>query len=440
MMTGNDDMINKSSEEVQDIIDRMPSKTGRTVTVIVIVLAALLLFFGWLIEYPEKVSGPVSITARQAPVKLVSNAPGKLHLLKGTADTLNENEIIACIDNPAQLSDVLIVEEFLIKNNPEALYGDPIVINGSSSISLGELSMQYHSFLNAIERLIQYRNQKPYEKKISSLNSLLNSQLKTREKNLEQLKTKENIVRIAEKSVQRDSSLYLSSTIAEYDIDRSTVNYLGVLESKQALEKDNTAISIQIEDTRYKLQMLALEKKDTEAKLKMDLTASYNELSAGISKWKLNYCFISPIEGKLEFLNFWRENDFVMAGADVFSVLPFDNPILGQVYLPSMGAGKVVIGQDVIIKLDNYPYIEYGSISGKVKTISQLSNQVVELSGQNKISTYLITVDLPLSLTTNYGSKLDFRYEIKGIADILIKKRKLLERLFDNLKYIVSEK
>ena len=206
------------------------------------------------------------------------------------------------------------------------------------------------------------------------------------------------------------------------------------------MEKDNTAIGIQIEDTRNKLQMLLLEQKETEAKLKMDLISGYNELITGIRKWKLTYCFISPIKGNLEYLNFWRENDFITAGTWVFSVLPSDNPILGQVYLPSQGAGKVVVGQDVIIKLDNYPFIEYGSINGKVKTISQLSNQTVELSGQNKINTYLITLDLPTELTTNYGAKLNFRYEIKGIADILIKRRKLLERLFDNLKYIASKK
>ena len=186
--------------------------------------------------------------------------------------------------------------------------------------------------------------------------------------------------------------------------------------------------------------MLLLEQRDKEVKLKMELIANYKELVAAIRKWKITYCFFSPIKGKLEYLNFWRENDFISAGTVVFSVLPSDNPIHGQVYLPSQGAGKVAVGQDVIIKLENYPYIEFGSISGKVKTISQLSNQTVEIAGQNKINTYLITVELPLELTTNYGAKLDFRYEIKGIADILIKRRKLLERLFDNLKYIASNK
>ena len=435
----NNNMVNRT-EEVQDIIERIPHRTGKVVTVIVVSLTALLLFFGWLIEYPEKVTGPVSITARQAPVKLVSNNSGKLHLLKNNSDTLNENEIFAFLDNPAKLDDILLTEEFLYKNNPDSLYMNPSVINGSSSMSLGELSSQYYTFLNSVDKVFQYRFGQPYEKKLRSLISLLKWQMKLKENSQKQIKTKKSSLKIAEKNVHRDSTLFLSSTIAELDVDRSSINYYGVLESSQAVERDNTTIGIQIEDTRYKLQTLLLEQNETESKLRMDLIAGYNELISGIRRWKLTYCFVSPIKGSLEYLNFWRENDFITDGTSVFSIIPSDNPILGQVYLPSMGAGKVAVGQDVIIKLDNYPYIEYGSINGKVKTISQLSNQSVEVSGQNKINTYLISVDLPLELTTNYGAKLDFRYEIKGIADILTKRRKLMERLFDNLKYIASKK
>ena len=435
----NNNMVNRT-EEVQDIIERIPHRTGRVVAIIVVILAGLLLFFGWLIEYPEKVTGPVSITARQAPVKLVSGTSGKLHLLKSSSDTLIENEIFAFLDNPAKLDDILVTEEFLYKNNPDSLYLHPIVFNLSSSMALGDLSTQYYSLLNAVDKVFQYRFGQPYEKKLRNLVSLLKSQMKLKDNNQKQLKTKKNTLKIAEKNVHRDSTLFLSSTIAELDVDRSSINYYGVLESSQTVERDNTSIGMQIEDTRYKLQTLLLDQKETESKLRMDLIACYNELISGLRKWKLSYCFVSPINGKLEYLNFWRESDFITTGTAVFSIIPSDNPILGQVYLPSTGAGKVIVGQDVIIKLDNYPYIEYGSINGKVKTISQLSNQSLEVSGQNKINTYLITVDLPIELTTNYGAKLDFRYEIKGIADILTKRRKLLERLFDNLKYIASKK
>jgi hypothetical protein len=429
-----------STEEVRDIIERLPVKAGRIATIIVVSLTGLLLFFGWMIEYPEKVTGPVFITASQAPVKLVANSSGRLNLLKSNSETLKENEIFASIENSAQLNDIIQIEEALKGISCDSLFIKPLFIETSISQSLGELSIQYYTFLNSIEKVKQYRYGKPYEKKLRSLVSLLNSQFKLKKNTWDQLKTKKNTLKVAEKSVHRDSTLFRSSTIAEIDIDRSSIDYYGILASKQTMEKDNTSLGIQIEDTKYKLQVLFLEQKEFESKLRMDLISSYNELIASIRKWKLTYCFISPIEGTLEYLNFWRENDFITAGTGVFSVLPSNNPILGQVYLPSQGAGKVLVGQDVIIRLDNYPYLEYGSISGKVKTISQLSNQTAAFTGQNSISTYLITLDLPKNLTTNYGADLDFRYEIKGIADILIKRRKLLERLFDNLKYIVSKK
>ena len=97
------------TEEVRDIIDRMPYRTGRVVAILVTGLCALLLLFGWLIEYPETVSGPVTITSRQAPVRLVANVSGKLHLLKNSGDTLLENDIVGLMDNPARLQDVLEV-------------------------------------------------------------------------------------------------------------------------------------------------------------------------------------------------------------------------------------------------------------------------------------------------------------------------------------------
>ena len=59
---------------------------------------------------------------------------------------------------------------------------------------------------------------------------------------------------------------------------------------------------------------------------------------------------------------------------------------------------------------------------------------------QSTAAAYLVVIDLPHSLTTNYGTNLGFQYEIKGAAEIITSKRRLLERLFDNLKYIAKVK
>ncbi len=432
--------IAQRTEEVRDIIDRMPHRTGSIVSVIVASLAAFLLLFGLIIDYPEKVTGTISITARQAPVRLVANTSGRLHLLKMDGELLRDNETMGYLDNPAKLRDVMKIEKFLLENRADSIIDWPENSNLANDLILGELSIAYYTFLNSLQKMEQYKSGKPYEKRLESTRKLLASQLRLLIVNLDQRNTDIASLNIIGKNVHRDSLLFRSATIAEADLERSAVSYLGKVESNQQIEKEITNNQLQIDDTKSKLKLIELEQQETEQKLRMDLYSSYNELSNNILKWKITYVFQSPFAGKLEYLNFWHENDFIAEGTPLLSVIPSDNPLFGQMYLPSQGVGKVSVGQDVIIRLDNYPYIEYGSINGKVKMISGLANQTEAFAKKNDLNTYLITVELPDKLTTNYGTTLGFKYEIKGVADILTKKRKLLYRLFDNLKYIASKK
>jgi hypothetical protein len=78
--------------------------------------------------------------------------------------------------------------------------------------------------------------------------------------------------------------------------------------------------------------------------------------------------------------------------------------------------------------------MEYGSIKGKVKSISLTPNST-NTNVQGNLGSYLVLVELPNQLTTNYGSKLEFKYELKGTADIVTNDRRLMQRLFDNLRY-----
>ena len=121
-----------------------------------------------------------------------------------------------------------------------------------------------------------------------------------------------------------------------------------------------------------------------------------------------------------------KSNQYIQAGDDIFSIVPEKSTILGQMLLPATGAGKVTPGSQAIIKLDNYPFMEYGSVDGKVGSIS-LVTKAEQVANVN-VETYLIAIDLPQGLTTNYGKKLDF----------IVNDRRLIERLFDNLKYRVK--
>ena len=157
-----------------------------------------------------------------------------------------------------------------------------------------------------------------------------------------------------------------------------------------------------------------------------------------IKKWEQTYVFITPISGRIDFLSFLKNDDFIESGQEMFKIIPDKNEIIGQVNLPELGSGKVKIGQNVIIKLDNYPYNEYGSLKGKVSRISLATNEQTLSDNQNKVNAYLVQVRLTDGLKTNYGTVLNFHAEAKGTAEIITEDRRLIERFFDNLKYKVK--
>ncbi|MCS2384190.1 hypothetical protein NXY25_11515 [Bacteroides thetaiotaomicron] len=90
------------SEELDEIIDRMPMAFGKWVALAVIVFAALFLLFGWIIKYPDMVTGQIKINAQNPTVRLVANSTGNLLLLSHKAqEEVKKGEYIAVVQNPA---------------------------------------------------------------------------------------------------------------------------------------------------------------------------------------------------------------------------------------------------------------------------------------------------------------------------------------------------
>lgn len=75
------------------------------------------------------------------------------------------------------------------------------------------------------------------------------------------------------------------------------------------------------------------------------------------------------------------------------------------------------------IRLDGYPYQEYGVLPGRVSSIALAPEQ----------ETLLLQIDLPDSLITAYGRTIPFTQELSGNARIITEDRRILDRVFDRL-------
>lgn len=426
----------KRSEEVSDIIDRMPTYFGRWVAIAIIVFTILLFAFGWFIKYPDVVTGEIKINSNITPIKLTAHISGKIEILGYKAqEPVTEGDYIAVIQNSAKTEDIQKIASLIHNFNPN--HPDSFtqaITKFPEEVSLGELNMQYYSFLSALKNISEYNKNNIYEQQQKSLQDDIkwkNNILNETEKALSI--SNENLA-ISEKWHNKYKSLNKDIMVTyDLEVDRSKTEYLSAKQNNQNLIKEITSVKMQIAESQNKLSQLDIEKNEAERKMHLDLLSSYHELNDQIKNWEQTYVLKAPFDGKVEFLNFWANGQFVQAGENVFGIVPKENKIIGQVLLPAVGAGKVKIGSNVSIRLDDYPYEEFGAIKGTVKSISLITNEYK--TTQNSINTYLVLVDIPNGLITNYGDRLNFKYEIGGQADIIVKDRRLIERLFDNLKF-----
>lgn len=119
-----------------------------------------------------------------------------------------------------------------------------------------------------------------------------------------------------------------------------------------------------------------------------------------------------------------------LLNSDLHTVSEKQSQIIGRITLPVKGAGKVAIGQKVNIRFDNFPYMEFGYLKGKVKNISLMP------SNEN----YIVEVELPQDMKTNYDIPLNFSQEMKGSAEIITEDLRLIQRFFNPLKSLLRHR
>lgn len=422
-----EDVAVKRSEEVQDIIDRMPTRWTAWVVLIISVLIAVLSILSFLIKYPDTVSGQISVSASKAPVRLVANSNGRLHLLKQNRSKVAKGDVIGYIESGADYDDVCRMEELLdAEIFPSSVFVLPL------HLKLGELSADYNSFVLAYKQYDLLRRTSVYDNMRSSLYKQIGVARHLAENINVELDLSDKSLKNIKERYLKDSFLCLNGAISEEELKSRHNSYLSALQNKVSLRSSHLSKLAEIEQNETEIAKINITESEGLKKSYMDLLAKRNVLKDNIARWFETYVVKSPINGKIEYLGFWRENVFVTSSKELFSIIPNKSTPVGEVYIPISGAGKVRVGQDVDVRISDFPYNEYGYIKGRVKTISEIPNKYQTNDGM--LETYLVIVDFPEGLKTNFGKELNVSFEAKGVANVITKPKRLIQRLFDNLK------
>jgi multidrug resistance efflux pump len=416
------------SEPVREIMGKPPRLILRWGATIMILVFILFVIFAWLIKYPDTIPATVEITTENPPVTLVTKITGHIKsLYVKEKEKVNAGQLIALMETTASLSDIKLLGESIdtIKR-PDLLSYSVLPLFSS----LGELQASYGVFLKNLSNLNSYVTNDFYGNKINSLSE----EIISIQEYIRRLGTKERLYsenqRIEERKYNRDSLLFTQNVLTQSDIERSRQALLRVNMELQQVRLDYSAKSIELAEKRQLLQDSRITRVDEKDKYVFALRESFLNLKAQLNTWENTYLLISPVDGLVSFTKFWSANQSVVKDEPVVSIVPVETGnFLGRINLKMQRSGKVKTGQLVNIKLSGYPYLEYGMVRGKVKSISLVP------SGDS----YVIEIELPEGLSTLYGKKLEFTQNMQGTAEIITENVRLLQKLINPFRHMITK-
>jgi multidrug efflux pump subunit AcrA (membrane-fusion protein) len=413
------------SDEILDILGETPSwivRTGASV-----IAGILILFFigTWVIKYPEVLKGNALVTSKIPIIRVVAPAGGRMTRLLIKDETIvKKGDILAETENITKLENIPImqnligdVHSFLNNSNRKIVFPGSNFVWGDLQDDFNLLRQSYIDYKRLQSDDYQDDQEENLTQQAISLREL--AELNERQREINELEFQNS-----EERYKTDEKLFKDGVTSNNDYLKSKNKRLERQRDREDFQKeliDNKLKITKLERTLRDFDYLHLEKK----RLSYDnIERSLYNIENKLRNWKQNYLITAPSDGKLVFLKNLTENQFLKPSDTLFAVIPLHTEYIASVDIPVKGMGKASLGQKVIIKLDDYPYQEFGMLEGKV----------VNMTPSINVRNYRVQVSLTNGLKSTYNQQFIVKSEMAGTAEIVTADLRLIERAFYGLR------
>lgn len=400
---------------------------GITVVFIAIII---LLGIGWLIKYPDIIPARVILTTENPPIRIFSKSNGKIELLNVKNDErVKAGHLIAIIENPADWKDILRLDSFLNEVRNAGSVEKISALEIPRNLRLGPVQSSYAEFAKQFDENLFFLQNNLSNARIANLNAQIVQLNEMIVALSEQKKVQTKVTELAKKDLERDVRLKAIGAISDTELETSEAAYL---QQQQALDKlDNDIINnkILIEKNRMLILESRQQNLDTKSAGFFTMRQIIQHLDGEIENWKQSYLITAPIDGTVALIQFWSQQQYIRENEEFATIVP-DNgsgDVVGRAVLPLERSGKVMPGMKANIRLDGYPYQEFGSIEATVKDISAVPQG----------DAYQVLLEIR-GMHTTYDKSIPFRQEMQGTANIISEDRSIIQRIFYKLLSILK--
>lgn len=179
-------------------------------------------------------------------------------------------------------------------------------------------------------------------------------------------------------------------------------------------------------EAQQRIQQLEVEK----TQLKSQIAETQTLLNRARTQLVQKFLY-APVTGIVSSLNVRNVGEVVQQGQTIAEVAPTTAPLVLSASLPNSEAGFIKPGLAVQVKLDAFPYQDFGIVTGKVISISPDAKQ-----DEKQGLVYKVQVVLDRNYVTANGQPIQFKPGQTATADIIIRRRRIADVLLDPLKQL----
>ncbi len=415
------------SEDVQEILGTPPGSLVRWGTAVVLAGFVLMLWAAYFVRYPDVVAAKVVVTTAVPPVEVIARVEGRIaKLVVSDKKTVRQNALLAVLQSTADYTDVLRLDEAVVAYQRAPL--DSLRnVRPLTNLDLGELQPEYAEFLLSLERFQFSKSSRSASTRsnVGAANQQIAQLTNSIEMDLRSKTRIEGQLVIARDIYNQHEALLNQGLESRMEFEKERIK-LADLERQLDFYDENIARKQnEITGLRRGANDATFNQQENTSGTSARLLTSLNNLRSGTDKWKQTYLLTAPMDGQVSLnASFFSEQQYVKQGDLVMMVVPpQSDTLVGRMSLPIVGSGKVLPGQRVILKFDNYPYHEFGTVRGQV-----ISKALVPKDEQ-----YAIIVSLPDGLRTSHKNTLRFEQQLQGKAEIITADKSFLERVGEQI-------
>lgn len=434
------------SREVDDILSFAPGwLISSGITAIGFILLGIMVM-SYFIKYPDIVNGQITITSSNPPATIISKSNGALFLFKNHKEEVEEGDAIALIKNDAKYEDVETLKKSLDALSTKLNRGSNLNnFSFPKNLDLGGLQGAFSELVFSLKNQ-QLQNETSFDNK---------ERKKSIDRRIEEINKiegqKKQQIAILKKEYERARKVYGNRYVPLFKN--------GSI-SKEQLESKQSEVTQKLniyEDTKsglseYRKRVLDLQAQKDELDYATNETngRGFNTISSAFSKlinavntWENQYLLTAPISGNVNYLKFVKNNVHAKFEQEIASIVPptdenIENMVIGEMFVPATGVGKVEIGQTVNIELDAYMKKEYGVLLGEITEMSDIGTTIASPAGPQLA--YRAVVDFQEGFQMTTKKEIIFKHNMKGKAEVITKDVRLIERFFNELRAVADAK